>query len=154
MTNPYEAPTADPASEHSSTPSGLHRVASILIAALCGTQFAVMCWSMLAFLEAGGVGPDGAPVRVLPMLVAMGMPLSLFLGGIFLVLGRTVAGVFFAAYLVQYLMYAYANGGIKVVPIIVVTSFLAYVAWRWNAGHLNGWPASPASTSANNRGRP
>lgn len=145
MTNPYEAPTAVPGSERRTAPSALHRVASILIAAFCGVQFGVLCWSMVAFLAAGGVGPDGAPIPVLQILVAMLMPLSLFLGGIFLVLRRTVAGVFFIAYLAQYLLYAYADGGIKVVPIVMGLSLLAYVVWRWKAGHLKGWPASPAA---------
>jgi len=146
MNNPYEAPISDVAKEKGGKPHPAHRPISMFIAVMCGLQFATVCWSIVAYLAAGGTGPDGAPVRALPLIVALMMPLSLFLGGIFLVLRRTLAGVFFAAYLVQYLMQVFANGGLKLVPFVLGSAFLAYAVWRWKAGHLKGWPAvsSPA----------
>lgn len=144
MTNPYEAPASGVEKEHGSRPSSAHRVVSALIAVLCGLQFAGVTWSVIAYMAAGGTGPDGAPIRFLPLAVTLLMPLSLFLGGIFLVLGRTVSGVFFAAYLVQYLLNISAYGGAKALPIVTGLAFLAYAVWRWKAGHLTGWPASPA----------
>ncbi|WP_447901264.1 hypothetical protein [Stenotrophomonas sepilia] len=147
MNNPYEIPASDAQSGRPNKASPAHSVASILIALLCVLQFLGVCLDVAMRVTAGVPGSDGAPIRVLPMAVLMLMPLSLALGGVFLAFGRTVSGVFFAAFLAQYLLKGYATGQFKILPIVFGLTFLAYAVWRWKAGQLKGWPAAPVQAS-------
>lgn len=143
MNNPYEVPASGAQSGRPNRASPAHSAASILVALLCVLQFLGVCLDVAMRVMAGVPGPDGAPIRVLPMAVLMLMPFSLALGGVFLAFGRTVSGVFFAAFLAQYLLKGYATGQFKMLPIVFGLTFLAYAVWRWKAGHLKGWPAAP-----------
>ena len=60
------------------------------------------------------------------MAILMLIPLSLAPGGVFLAFGPTVSGVFFAAFLAQYLLKVYTAGQFKMLPNVFGLAFLTY----------------------------
>lgn len=136
MSNPYEVPGAVPVIPSSPWPGRAHLTLAILIELFCAMQFLVVWMAVLEMVK--NVGMANAPLLELGGKLVM--PFSLALGGIFLAFGRRLSAVFFAAYLIQYLVAYGTSGRMDVVSVALVFAFLAYAMWRWKTGHLSGWP--------------
>jgi hypothetical protein len=136
MSNPYQVPGTEQVVRASPWPGRAHLTIAVLIALFCAMQFLAVWLAVLEMVK--NVGIANAP------LVELGgklvMPFSLALGGIFLAFGRKLSAVFFAAYLIQYLVAYGTSGRMDLVSVAVVFAFLAYALWRWKTGHLSGWP--------------
>lgn len=70
------------------------------------------------------------------------LPLLLFMGGVFLVFGRRLAALCFAAYLIVYIVRLHGSEAFSVPSVVMAVLFLVYALWLWKAGHLHGWPGS------------
>lgn len=136
MSNPYQVSGTEQVVPASPWPGRAHLTIAIFIALFCAMQFLAVWLAVLAMVK--NVGIANSP------LVELGgklvMPFSLALGGIFLAFGRKLSAVFFAAYLIQYLVTYGTSGRMDLVSVAVVFAFLAYALWRWKTGHLSGWP--------------
>lgn len=137
MSNPYQVPATERPVRSSPWPGRAHQAVAILIALFCAMQFLAVWLAVLDMVKT--VGISNAPILQLAGKVVM--PFSLALGGIFMAFGRKLSAVFFAAYLVQYLVAYGTSGRMDLVSVALVFAFLAYALWRWKAGELSGWPA-------------
>ena len=136
MENPYQAPRSKGADQARPTRGKVHAVFSLIIALVCILQFLGVWTLVLRFVAEDGLSE--IPFALMAKKVVL--PFSLALGGVFLVFGRKLAAIFFAAYLVQYLVEFGTSGRLNLLTVAMAVVFLAYALWLWKVGLLRGWP--------------
>lgn len=134
MDNPYRSPDAGDIRPAVSSPwpRRTHAAISILVGLFCAAQF-VSVWLLALDMVLNG-GAEGFYLQLAGKVL---MPFTLALAGVFLAFGRKLSAIFFAAYLVQYVV---TFGAFNIPTLVLAFAFLAYATYRWKAGQLSGWP--------------
>lgn len=139
MENPYQAPAHVSSDRSPATPRRFQLAVSLLISAFCMLQFVPIWFAALQLVTESGL--KNSPLLLLA--ARMVLPATLMLGGVFLAFGRKLAAIFFAAYLVQYLIESGLRGHVgSLFTLALGGFFLAYSLWLWKRGNLSGWPSS------------